>query len=52
MSASGKWFVSVCYSYEISGITPAPITKNLKGIGLDYSSPYSSTIKDEPPTNS
>ena len=39
MSASGKWFVSVCYSYEISGITPAPITKNLKGIGLDYSSP-------------
>ena len=40
MSASGKWFVSVCYSYEISGITPAPITKNLKGIGLDYSSPH------------
>ena len=39
MSSSGKWFVSVCYSYEISGITPAPITKNLKGIGLDYSSP-------------
>ena len=40
MSASGKWFVSVCYSYEISGITPAPITKNLKGIGLDYSSQH------------
>ena len=40
MSASGKWFVSVCCSYEISGITPAPITKNLKGIGLDYSSPH------------
>ena len=40
MSTSGKWFVSVCYSYEISGITPAPITKNLKGIGLDYSSPH------------
>ena len=40
MSSSGKWFVSVCYSYEISGITPAPITKNLKGIGLDYSSPH------------
>ena len=40
MSASGKWFVSVCYSYEISGITPAPITKNLKGIGFDYSSPH------------
>ena len=40
MSASGKWFVSVCYSYEISGIIPAPITKNLKGIGLDYSSPH------------
>ena len=38
--ASGKWFVSVCYSYEISGITPAPITKHLKGIGLDYSSPH------------
>ena len=40
MSASGKWFVSVCYSYKISGITPAPITKNLKGIGLDYSSQH------------
>ena len=40
MSASGAWFVSVCYSYEIAGINPLPITKGLKGIGLDYSSPH------------
>ena len=40
MSASGKWFVSVCYSYEVAGINPLPIAKGLKGIGLDYSSPH------------